>query len=1192
MRMIPSTLLAACWLAIQLAAIPASTLTADQPVVIGSLTELPPRSYAIDRPPSELLDDPQAFAELARQFEQDLLDDLKRYRFEDRSATRRYYQTLARLAMLDGRFELALERIEHARAYEDKPAGRLTLGLAQIAAIAAMQAETDQAEEVFRARFDQLLSDLPLEEAETELRAMRSNAAFLTESFLRGWVEAQIDLAAQDHTLSMLQVNRLVSARADLELVPYGGIIGERINHHLDGWPDDGVDIWAERQIELPDAEHLTPVVVAIWDSGMDTDLFSGQLFVDPSSPPDHPVHGLAFDIENQAISDMLNALGDMPDELPECPFEAMADLRAGLESPAALALRQLLASIEPARVRTIMNALSHCQSHYHGTHVAGIAADGNPAIRLLNLRTTFDMRTPPAPLTEQRRVAMLNSWQQMTEYMNLHGVRVANMSWGFGPLGIERILEMTGMGDSAEERRAMAREIYDNGRQALTEYFSSAPNVLFIAAAMNADSDNRFMEQIPASIELPNLLTVGAVDRAGREAPFTSYGKVDIYANGVEVESYVPGGQRVPISGTSMAAPQVANLAAKLLALQPNLTTAELRQLILDGADEHEIGEGRSIRLLNPTRSVALLQQGTQAQAAEMSADPAARLHALADEIMRSFLTWNPETVTQLGLPLDLHHALEDRSPDALEARRAQIVRWLERLALIDPEALENPRDRVLTGLIRHELDSAAAQRVCRQEYWNLSQMNGWHIQYPRLAEIQPVANAAAREAAIKRYAALPAYIVTEIGNLRAGLEQGYAVPRVVIERVLGQLDKLLEPPAKESPFAILAANARQAGGDESEIKTFDQQVEALIAERINPALEQFRDFLANEYQPRDTFGVDALPDGEACYAARLRTSTTLSLSPREVHELGIREMAGIYDEILELGGRLFDLHAVPEILDHYRTHPELLYSNRDEILQVARAAVDRARDEMSAWFGILPRADVIVEPVPAFMEADVALARYRQAAEDGSRPGTFLINLYQPERQPRGTTEAIAFHEAIPGHHMQIAIQQELKGVHMIARYARTTAFTEGWALYTERLADEMGLYSSDLDRLGMLTTQAFRAARLVVDTGIHALGWDRQQAVDYMVANTGQPRHDMEVEVDRYIIRPAQASAYMTGMLEIRRLRELAETRLGKRFDIRTFHDRVLENGAVTLPMLSTKIETWINSSGTHTQIQMPK
>ena len=598
------------WLTLLPATVPASEGATDPPALIGSLAELPPRSYVIARPPSELLDDEQAFAELARQFEQDLLDDLERYRFEDRSATRRYYQTLARLAMLDGRFDLALERIEQARAFEDKPAGRLTLGLAQIAAIAAMQADADQAKEAFHTRFDQLLSGLPLDEAEPELRAMRSNAAFLTESFLRGRVEAQIDAAAQDLRLSDQQAHRLVSARGNLELTPYGDIISELLNHHLREGPREVVDLWSNRQIEFADGESLAQVVVASWDSGMDTDLFTGKLFIDPSSPPDNPVHGIAFDIDHQEISDMLHALGDMPEEMPECPFEAMSDLRAGLESPAALALRQLLASIEPARVRAMMNALSDCQSHYHGTHVAGIAADGNPAIRLLNLRTTFDMRTPPAPLTEQRRAAMLSSWQQMTEYMNQHGVRVANMSWGFGPLGIERILEMTGMGDSAEERRAMAREIYDNGRQALTEYFSSAPNVLFIAAAMNADSDNRFMEQIPASIELPNLLTVGAVDQAGREAPFTSYGKVDIYANGVEVESYVPGGQRVPISGTSMAAPQVANLAAKLLALQPGLTTAELRQLILDGADEHVIGGDRSIRLLNPARSLTLLEK------------------------------------------------------------------------------------------------------------------------------------------------------------------------------------------------------------------------------------------------------------------------------------------------------------------------------------------------------------------------------------------------------------------------------------------------------------------------------------------------------------------------------------------------------------------------------------------------------
>lgn len=556
------------------------------------------------------------------------------------------------------------------------------------------------------------------------------------------------------------------------------------------------------------------------------------------------------------------------------------------------------------------------------------------------------------------------------------------------------------------------------------------------------------------------------------------------------------------------------------------------------------------------------------------------ALLHELADEMVRNFLEWQPHLVTLLGLPLPLHHKIEDRTLKALQSRQEQMVLWQKRLNKLDPEALNSHQDRVLLGLIEYRLESDLAARICRRELWNVTHLGGWQVQYPRLAGEQPVGDANARQWALARFGQLPDYIDTEIVNLRTGMELGYLVPRVVLERVINQVENLLELSPAESPFMALANRAREGDGDEKELNRFAQEVEALIANEINPAFGRYRDFLVKEYIPRETAGVNIIPDGDACYTALIRGFTTLELSPREIHETGLHEMVGIHKEMLEIGGRLFDLHSVPEILEHFRTNPGLLYTERDEILEVAQNAVERARDAMPDWFGILPKADVVIEPFPAFMEANAPLASYRLPAEDGSRPGTYMINLYEPHRQPRGLTEAIAFHEAIPGHHLQIAIQQELKGVHMLARYLSAPSYIEGWALYTERLAHEMGLYSGDLDRLGMLSLQAFRAARLVVDTGIHALEWDREQAVDYMLANTAETRETINVEVDRYIITPGQATAYMVGMLEIIQLRELAEERLGDSFDIRTFHDRILEDGGVTLPFLREKIETWVS------------
>lgn len=581
----------------------------DERTPIGSADELPARSYSIDAKPSQLLDDPAAFARLAEQLERDLLDDLNRYRFEDRSETRRYYQTLAHLAMLDGRYEQALERIEQARAHEDKPAARYTLGLVQSAAIAARQADEGREEEVFRAYFEQAATELPLEVVEPELRLLRRNIALFTDGMLRGRVQSTMDPAARDLTLSDRMARELVNTRGNLELLPYDEIVTGIVDRLLAGLSVETVDIWADRQVKLAPGDVVEPVVVAIWDSGLDTSLFPDQLFIDPDSPPEQPVHGLAFDEQVYPIDDLLHRLGDLPGEMPRCPFKGISDIIAGLDTPEAREVQQLMAGIDPARVATILESLSDCQSHIHGTHVAGIAAAGNPGIRLLTLRQTQDIRIPPAPITDEVAERWGDAWQQMADYIQRHDVRVANLSWSFTPRDFERNLELNGIGDSPGERRQLARRLFDRAAEILKSHLASAPEVLFVVSAGNADADNRFLEAIPAAFDLPNMLTVGAVDQAGREAVFTSYGKVDLYANGVEVESVIPGGERIPASGTSMAAPQVANLAAKLLAMNPGLSVAELRRLILDGADEQIIGNDRRILLLNPAESVKLMK-------------------------------------------------------------------------------------------------------------------------------------------------------------------------------------------------------------------------------------------------------------------------------------------------------------------------------------------------------------------------------------------------------------------------------------------------------------------------------------------------------------------------------------------------------------------------------------------------------
>jgi uncharacterized protein (DUF885 family) len=312
------------------------------------------------------------------------------------------------------------------------------------------------------------------------------------------------------------------------------------------------------------------------------------------------------------------------------------------------------------------------------------------------------------------------------------------------------------------------------------------------------------------------------------------------------------------------------------------------------------------------------------------------------------------------------------------------------------------------------------------------------------------------------------------------------------------------------------------------------------------------------------------------------VRVYTSLDLSPEELHRTGLEEVARINDEMERLGARVLGSSERGEILRRLRTDPELYFESSDEVAGKAESALRKAQAILPEWFGILPRAACEVSRMEKHEEKHSTIAYYRQPAVDGSRPGRYYINTFAPRTRPRYEAEALAYHEAIPGHHLQIALTQELEDLPEFRRHEGVTAFVEGWALYAERLADDMGLYTSDLDRIGMLSYEAWRACRLVVDTGMHAKGWSRQQAIDFMVGNTALAENNIVNEVDRYIAWPGQALAYKTGQLEILRLRREAESRLGERFDIKAFHDAVLGNGAVPLPSLRRSVEAYVRSA----------
>jgi uncharacterized protein (DUF885 family) len=546
-------------------------------------------------------------------------------------------------------------------------------------------------------------------------------------------------------------------------------------------------------------------------------------------------------------------------------------------------------------------------------------------------------------------------------------------------------------------------------------------------------------------------------------------------------------------------------------------------------------------------------------------------RARALADTYLNGWLDRNPDEATIYAIAGRHHDRLPDNSLEAQKTWEAKEGVWLADARGIDPDAIQDLSLRATYAIVREALEGSIGARVCRSELWRVSQTQGWHVGLGFLITIQPVGTPEAEREALARWSALPGYIDTEIVNLREGRRQKYLAPKNIVRIVIGQIGILIAATGPDQPFLSPAVRDKSP--------EFARAYEKLFKEQMLPAFIRFRDFLEREYLPaaRDEIGVSANPNGAECYAASVREYSTLTIDAKAVHALGLAQMDLITNEMKAIGERSFQTSDVAALLSAVRTDPKYLFKSREELIAYSQAALARAKAAAPSWFGIIPRADVTIEPYPKFREQN-GPGEYNAPAEDGSRPGLFYISAYQAEKKSRSTVEATAFHETIPGHHLQVTIAVERKTIHPLGRYLFNSGYSEGWGLYSERLADEMKLYSSDVDRLGMLGAQAMRAARLVVDSGLHTMNWTREQAIDYMLSHTTEDRDSVVSEIDRYIIWPGQATSYMLGMLEIRKARDEAQAHLGSRFDIKAFHDRVLEDGSVPLSYLSAKIRAW--------------
>jgi uncharacterized protein (DUF885 family) len=532
----------------------------------------------------------------------------------------------------------------------------------------------------------------------------------------------------------------------------------------------------------------------------------------------------------------------------------------------------------------------------------------------------------------------------------------------------------------------------------------------------------------------------------------------------------------------------------------------------------------------------------------------------------------------TELGLPGAEHGRITDNSLDGVRKAQQKMDALYAEARAIDPSVLAGRPQEVTYAVLREALESERALRICRAELWSVaSYVNGWQAQYTDLALLQPVGSEELRRQALARAEALPQYLASEIVNLREGLRLGYTSPKVIVQSVMSQLDWILSEPAARSPFYSPAERDADPA--------FRQALARVIDDKIAPAIRGYRQFLEKEYLPnaREVLGVSANPDGAACYRATIRAFATMDVPPDAVYETGLAEMVRIEAEMRTIAARSFGGEDLASLLPKLRTDPRYTFKTSDEIMATSRATIVRAKKAMGAWFGRVPRADVVVQPYPEFRQKAGAPGQYQSAPDDGSRPAIFLINPSEPTAQSRADVENTAIHEAIPGHHLQVAIAKERTDLHRLSRYSFNSGFGEGWALYAERLGDEMELYSSDLARMGMLGSEAFRAARMVIDAGLQTRGWSRQQALDYLMSRTVLSPRVAQGEVDRYISWQGQAPSYMIGRTEIMRLREKARGALGQAFDIRTFHDRVLEYGPVPLGFLRERIDRWIAAGG---------
>jgi uncharacterized protein (DUF885 family) len=556
-----------------------------------------------------------------------------------------------------------------------------------------------------------------------------------------------------------------------------------------------------------------------------------------------------------------------------------------------------------------------------------------------------------------------------------------------------------------------------------------------------------------------------------------------------------------------------------------------------------------------------------TPSDADDTANDHAAAAQALADRFWEELLEREPTFATAIG-----DDRYDDRLPDIGEAGRALTESRnraaLQELAAIDRSELDVTLRTTLDVLEAIATQAAEAVELRTDRLYVANHFVGPGVLLGDIASIQPTDTPERVDRYVARLHALPAYLESCAEIAREGVATGVVSPRIVVERAVAQIERIVESAPEDAPPLGAVAD------DDTETR---ERVAAAWTDAVGPAFARFLEVL-RDYLPHaaESNAVTDLPGGDAIYAAEIRSWTTLPLDPREVHDLGNERWNAIDAERQEVAARLGYPDPVTAIQERTASGKDTPAS-AEALIELVEDQVQRSWDVAPRWFGRLPKANCRVKEIEAYRAADMALAFYMPPTADGARPGTYYINTHDIEGKALHQIASVTYHEANPGHHFQIALEMEFEDRPALRRFGGLLAgssFAEGWGLYSERLADDMGLYVDDWERLGMLAAQAHRAARLITDSGLHAFGWSREQAIEKLVAG-GSPRGESEVEVDRYIALPAQALAYMVGMVEIEDARRRTEAAEGDAFDLRAFHDRLLALGQLPLPALRREL-----------------